>query len=260
MRSSVLPLALLLALGLVSGCGGNDGNETATAGEAASLVGVPWVLAGGLDVDGWQAAPPSLTFADESLGGSTGCNRFTAPYTVDGDSLDIGMIASTMIACPPPADAVERAYVAALGRVTGWRSDGAELTLLDDDGAELLRYSAATPAGDWEATAIQTGSAFASPLPGTEITATFADDGTLTGSAGCNTYRTTYTIDRGGIEIDPPASTKKACVEPDGVMEQEAAYLAALPTAAHYRVDGGSLALLRADGTYAAAYSRPAKP
>jgi hypothetical protein len=35
-----------------------------------------------------------------------------------------------------------------------------------------------------------------------------------------------------------------------------AAYLAVPPTAAHYRLDGGSLALLRPDGTYVASYSR----
>ena len=37
-------------------------------------------------------------------------------------------------------------------------------------------------------------------------------------------------------------------------MEQETAYLAALPTAVAYRVDGDSLALLRADGTYVASF------
>jgi heat shock protein HslJ len=43
-------------------------------------------------------------------------------------------------------------------------------------------------------------------------------------------------------------------------MEQEAAYLAALPTAVRYRVDGGSLALLSADGTYVVSFARAAKP
>jgi len=37
-------------------------------------------------------------------------------------------------------------------------------------------------------------------------------------------------------------------------MEQEGAYLAALPTAAHFRVDGGALVLLAADGTIVASY------
>jgi heat shock protein HslJ len=153
-----------------------------------------------------------------------------------------------------------RAYVAALDRVAGWRSDGADIVLLDEDDSELLRFGAATPVGEWVATAIQTGTALASPLPGTEITATFSADGSLSGSVGCNTYRTSYTTDRGGIEIATPAATKKACASPDGVREQEAAYLASLPTAARYRLDGGSLALLSADGTYVASYSAAAKP
>ena len=114
--------------------------------DAASFVGTPWVLVAGVDVDGWEAAPPGATFTDETVGGSTGCNRFTGLYSVDGGSLGIGALALTRMACAPPADAVERAYVSALGRVAGWRSDGAELVLLDGYGAELLRYRTATPA------------------------------------------------------------------------------------------------------------------
>jgi heat shock protein HslJ len=248
----VAAILLLCPFGLAAGCGGDDGQG---AGDA-SFVGVPWILSSGLEVPGWESVRPSAEFDDGTVGGSTGCNRFTASYTVDGDELEIGTIASTKIACPPPADAVERAYLDALGRVTGWGSEGDELVLLDVDGAELLRYTAATPVGDWQATAIQTGTALASPLLGTEVTAKFSADGMLTGSAGCNTYRATYTTDRGGIEIAPPAATRKACSEPDGVMEQEAAYLATLPTADHYRVEGDSLALLSPDGTYVASYHR----
>jgi heat shock protein HslJ len=250
-----MPCALLFALGLAAGCGGDEDSVV----DAASFVGIPWVLSAGLDVDGWESAAPSATFTDSAVAGSTGCNRFSAPYTVDGDSLEIGMIAATLMACPPPADAVERAYVDALERVTGWRVDDAELVLLDEEGAELLRYTTATPAGEWTATAILTGTALASPLSGTEITATFTEDGMLTGSAGCNRYSASYTTDAGAIEITPLAGTKKACADPDGVMEQEAAYLASLPTAVSYRVDGGSLSLLSADGTTVTSFTR-AKP
>jgi heat shock protein HslJ len=195
-------------------------------------------------------------FKEQTVGGSTGCNRFTASYTVDGDRLELGRIATTQMACPPPADAVERAYLAALARVARWRADGSELVLLDDDEAELLRYRAATPIGEWEATAFLTGNAVASPLPGTTITATFAEGGELSGSSGCNRYTATFTTDGGRIEISPPASSRKLCSEPTGVMEQEAAYLAALPSAVEYRVDGDSLALLTADGTYVASFTR----
>jgi heat shock protein HslJ len=248
-------LVALLVLGFAAGCGGDDdGGE-----EGSSLTGVPWILSGGLDVGGWEAAPPTATFTGDTVAGFTGCNRYTGGFTVDGDELELGMIASTQIACVPPADAVEREYLAALERVARWRSEDDALVLLDDEGAELLRYLAASPAGDWHASSIQTGTALASPLPGTEITARFADDGTLTGSAGCNRYRTTFTIDRGRIEIAPAAATKKACNAPAGVMDQEAAYLAALPTAKSYRLEGASLALLRADGTFVARFSRAAQ-
>ena len=83
---------------------------------------------------------------------------------------------------------------------------------------------------------------------------TFANDGTLSGSAGCNSYTTSYTLDGGEIEIAPPAATKKACAAPEGVMEQEAAYVAELPSATHFSAEGGTLALLAGDGTYVASY------
>jgi heat shock protein HslJ len=126
----------------------------------------------------------------------------------------------TAMACPPPADEVERAYVAALEEVAGWRSEGEELVLVDGDGEELLRYGIATPVGSWEATGILQPGALASPLVGTEVTATFGDDGSLSGSAGCNTYNAAYTTDGSSIEIDAPSSTKMACAEPEGVMDQ----------------------------------------
>ena len=247
MHAAAASVALLLALGLAAGCGGDDG--------AGSFVGVPWVVSSGVDLAGTDAVP-SATFTDDTVGGSTGCNRFTASYTVDGDAMEIGEIASTRMACPPPADAIERAYLAALGRVAAWHIDGSELVLADDDDNELLRFEEASPVGDWEVTAFLSSDAVTSPLPGTTITAKFADDGTLTGSSGCNTYQTAFSLGKGSIEIEPPAATEMACAKPEGVMEQEAAYLAALPTAVGYRVDGGSLALVSADGTYVASYTR----
>ena len=251
MHTAAASVALLLALGLAAGCGGDDGTS--------SFVGVPWVVSSGVDLAGDDAVP-SANFTDDTVGGSTGCNRFTAKYTLDGDAMDIGEIASTRMACPPPVDAVERAYLAALGRVTAWHLDGSDLVLADDDHTELLRYVEASPIGDWEVTAFLSGDAVTSPLPGTTMTAKFADDGTLTGSSGCNTYQTAFSLGRGSIEIEPPAATQMACAAPKGVMDQEAAYLAALPTAVGYRVEGGSLALVGPDGTYVASYGRATQP
>ncbi|MCZ7589672.1 MAG: META domain-containing protein [Gaiella sp.] len=46
------------------------------------------------------------------------------------------------------------------------------------------------------------------------------------------------------------------CDQPAGVMDQEAGYLAALETAATYRVEGSKLELRTADGAIAAQFQR----
>jgi heat shock protein HslJ len=87
--------------------------------------------------------------------------------------------------------------------------------------------------------------------------ATFAD-GTVSGSAGCNryTYRATYETDGATITIGESAATERACTTPEGVVEQEQAYLSALPLAASYTVEGDRLSLLTTEGTYVAIYER----
>ena len=78
----------------------------------------------------------------------------------------------------------------------------------------------------------------------TEITALF-EDGELTGSAGCNTYKGTYTITAGAgeneIEIGPLATTRMACQEK--IMDQEARYLSALEAAETYIIEGTALTI-----------------
>ena len=251
MRLAVAPLAFVVAV-LLAGCGGDEESSS----DVSSLEGVPWVLSGGIDVAGWEEAAPNMTFEDGAVTGSTGCNGYGGKYTVDEGALEISEVASTLTACPPPADAVERAFVSALENVGGWRVEDGELMLLDDDEETVLRFQAATPIGSWLATGILRGDGFATLMEGTEITASFADGDELSGSGSCNAYTATYSTDGGAIEISAPASTKKACAEPEGVLEQEGAYLQVLPTVVAYRIEAGSLRLLRADGTAVASYTR----
>ena len=253
-------LAGLLVIATAAGCGGDEDGDGDSVADASSIEGVPWVLASGVDVAGWEEVAPSATFEGGRVAGSTGCNRYTGSYTIDGDVLELGQIASTRMACLPPGDAVEREYVAALERVAAWDVEDDELVLHDGDHEEVLRFAVATPVGTWEATGILQGSAVSSPIAGTEITASFAESGALTGSAGCNTYTATYTTDRGAIEIAEAAATEKHCPEPEGIMEQEAAYLAALPQAVGYRISGRVLDLVTAEGTSVVTYTRRSAP
>jgi heat shock protein HslJ len=205
------------------------------AAHAPSVEGQPWVLVSGVGVPQDVAVVrPSAVLENGTIGGTTGCNRYTARYTIDEDSVVIGPIVLTRMACPPPADAIERAYVAALEQVTGWRVDGEDLVLTSAEEAELLRYARATPVGHWRVTGLVRDDGLASPLAGTELTARFAEDGTVSGSAGCNTYAGAYRVEKSAIEIAARVVTRKACVDPAGVMDQETTYLSLPPTAVGY--------------------------
>src|SRR5687767_10749075 len=114
----------LLGLAMVSGCGDDQGR----AASSPPLEGTPWVLSSGLDVSGWEQVAPSATFADGRMSGSNGCNRYSASYTLDGDTLELGQAMSTKVGCTPLADQVQSAFTAALERVASYRIEDAELT------------------------------------------------------------------------------------------------------------------------------------
>jgi heat shock protein HslJ len=81
---------------------------------------------------------------DGTLGGSDGCNRYMSGFTLEGDRLTIGPIATTRMACRGPQGAAEQAaaFAAALGTVTGHRIEGDELTLINAEGTPAARFRA----------------------------------------------------------------------------------------------------------------------
>jgi heat shock protein HslJ len=81
------------------------------------------------------------------------------------------------------------------------------------------------------------------PVTGSEISLLFGSEDVLSGVAGCNDYSASYEMDATALTIAPPVATRKTCDEPAGVMEQEAAYLAALGTTAAFTIQGEQLTL-----------------
>lgn len=78
---------------------------------------------------------------------------------------------------------------------------------------------------------------------GSQITLEFAAD-QASGFAGCNAYGGAYSeSEAGALSIEELAVTAQACLQPEGIMAQEAAYLQALREAASYRVAGERLEL-----------------
>jgi heat shock protein HslJ len=85
------------------------------------------------------------------------------------------------------------------------------------------------------------------PIPGATITATF-EDGQVRGSAGCNSYFGSYQVDGDVINVGQLGMTEMACLEPEGVMDQELMYLDFLGDARTFRFSDGQLQIFRPDG------------
>jgi len=86
-----------------------------------------------------------------------------------------------------------------------------------------------------------------SPIEGTDFTAKF-EAGQVSGNGGCNQYGGSYAVDGNRLTISELYSTEMACLEPEGLMEQEAYLVEFLGSAVTYSIDADRLLILRPDG------------
>ena len=121
------------------------------ADDAAAIVG-SWTVTSfytGNAVQG-PATGSTLTaeFDGAQISGNSGCNTFSGPYTVSGQTIRIGPLASTEIACTDPAlQAQEQQYLAALGLARTFRVTGSRLDLLREGGTFAVTYDAGRATG-----------------------------------------------------------------------------------------------------------------
>jgi heat shock protein HslJ len=255
MKKIVVPMAIMAGLVILAAC-------ASSGSQGGDITGKVWLL------DNLNGSPPvsgtviTAEFtADGKVGGSAGCNVYSGQYKITGGDIQItSPVASTMMACEQPVMDQENAYFQALAAAKSYAVKGDQLTLNDSGGKAIASYKAQSQdlAGtSWLAIGYNNGKqAVVSVTIGTELTADFGKDGNLTGFAGCNNYNGPYKVDGDKITIGPLASTMMSCSDPEGVMDQEAQYLAALQTASTYRIEGDSMELRTADGALAANFSR----
>jgi len=134
MRRLVLVPALALVL-VAAGCG-DDSNDSATE----HLEGPVWQLVQLVGTDLPDDVVPTLQLLDGVASGQAGCNSFTGGYELDGRDLAIGPLATTRMACAPPLDEVEAAYLGALEQVASFDVNENELVLRDADDTPVLFY------------------------------------------------------------------------------------------------------------------------
>jgi heat shock protein HslJ len=215
------------------------------------LKGVTKNTPGGVSID--------ALFEGSTVSGFSGVNTYQGSYKLSGNSLSIGKPASTMMAGPQELMDVEQAYLGALQQTSSYTADASSLTLLDRNGKRILEYTKGkTPSltgGTWNVISYYNGrGGIVSVISGTRLTAVFAPDGPLTGSAGVNEYRSTYQSHELEISIAQPALTTSNTSTDPAATQQEQDYLAALQLAARYDIRGERLDLLRADGGFAVSF------
>lgn len=119
----------------------------ASAKPEAELLGTYWRA---VEIDGKPVAPQPpkreahlvLTAEGKRVSGSTGCNRFTGTFEQTADGFHFSKMASTRMACPPPLDAQEGAFLQALNATTAVGISGNTLELKDAEGRVRLRFEA----------------------------------------------------------------------------------------------------------------------
>jgi heat shock protein HslJ len=240
---------------------------TASTAVTTPLEGTLWKMVSYLDSQGQthQALPEAevtTRFQESQVSGSDGCNQFGGSYKTEGSVLTIKLGPSTMMACDLKIMQQAQGYTAALASSATYQIKDGELQLTNGGGKIAVTFSVLDSkplvGTTWKAQSYNNGKgAVVSLANGTEITALFAADGTLSGFAGCNNYSTTYQAITSTLKISPTiATTKKICPEP--VMQQETAYLASLPTAATFKIQSNRLELRDARGAMIANYTAPA--
>ncbi|MCP4196097.1 MAG: META domain-containing protein [Proteobacteria bacterium] len=231
---------------------------------SATLEGALWILqtyvdAGGETVSVLPETRISLELLEGQMGGNDGCNNYFGTYQIEGDRLTLTAGGSTMMACPPAIMDQAGAYQTNLTDVTTYEILGSQLLMANEAGDVALAFAVdqPTPLVDttWQLLSYYTGNGIVSNQTTPLINAFFAADGSLSGLSGCNNYMSSYTAEENSMSIEPVATTRKMCQEPEGVMETEAGYTSVLETVVRYEIEGEQLTLYNAEDIRAATYN-----
>ncbi len=230
MRITGVLLSIIALAALASGA-------VVSAQAQDDLRGTAWQLVslGGADV--MEGTTITLRFDDEGqVSGSAGCNSYGGTYGVAEGELSVGMLFSTLMACMEPGVMEqERAYLAALETAERYELTADQLVITYADGEQLVFAPLLTLVGTrWQLITLGENDALG------EVTLLFGEDGRVTGTGGCNTFRTTYRVEGDALSFGPVLSTRMACSDEAG-SQQEIDYFAALEAATAYELTADQL-------------------
>lgn len=157
-KLSMKKIALLTLLALTVACTSTDNSSTAqssrsgvsTGGErmvgnleTAMLVNKDWQL---VEINGESISyektkvTPTLMFSADakSVSGTSSCNNFMGHVKINGNEISFGNLTSTKKACLDQN--IEKQYLQTLAKSAYANVDGYELTLLDANKTQILKF------------------------------------------------------------------------------------------------------------------------
>lgn len=249
---AILSLASLTLVALAA-CG--DDADTSSTPPPTEPTGRTFIST---DVEGEPipgGGPLTLSFPEPGrITAVAGCNNAVGAVDLADGTLSTEQLALTMRACTGEAAGADAWMQRFLESGPQWTLEENTLTLVGEQSTvTLLDKKIAQPdrpiAGTtWQVTsfispqATETSVALEAAAPNFTI----ADDGTLSGSAGCNRMTGRADVTDSVITFEPIATTMMMCDE--DTMAVEAAVLGALNGELTATVDGDTMRIQRADG------------
>ncbi len=119
--------------------------------QSSELAGTSWVVTGhnngrGGVVSSIISTEMTTAFgADGTVGGSAGCNQYSAGYQVDGNGISIGLPMTTRQFCAEPEGIMEQGqeYLTALGTAATYRMTGDRMEMRSAEGSIVATFEAA---------------------------------------------------------------------------------------------------------------------
>jgi heat shock protein HslJ len=197
------------------------------------LLGTGWVLTSLVTQEGEIFIPPAnaplLNLSeDNSMTGNGGCNNIFSEFTAENGNIEFGPIGSTMMFCDGLME-LEAGFTTGLDVVTRYEISGDRLLLSDDSYTTVLTFFAADVElvrTQWRLYVLN-GEEIPENINVTLNLSPEGDnsEGSIFGSAGCNRYSGTYSLEGDRLTINIPLLTAMEC---DAGMDVEAAFIAAL--------------------------------
>lgn len=122
---------------------GIDGEASSVDTAMNGLGNTTWTLVSltdALTAQAALAAYPTITFTPEGVSGNAGCNQFRGPFEFENNTLTIGELVTTRMACGEAVMSLETAFLNALQSATAFEIANGQLRITYDGG--VLTFSA----------------------------------------------------------------------------------------------------------------------